>query len=346
MKKEFEVVYKEIELPLNKLKGKTILVTGALGMLSSYLIEFISFLNDEYEFNTKLVLLARDKKRLISKYPIDRYNVEYIVSDISHEMKFDGNLDFILHLAGNSSPYHIKNNPIDIIKTNVLGSLNVVELAKNTGATKVLFSSTREVYGNVEQENNTIFEENFGSFNPLDARSCYPESKRMGENIFKSASVQYGIKFNVVRIAHSYGPGMFVSDGRVMADFIGNAINGEDIALLSDGEAVRSFCYVADAITAMLLVLCEGDSGEAYNIANEKEEIKVFELAKKVASFSENINVTRIEPKEPSVYCAYERTALSTQKVEGLGWKPLFNLDYGLKSTFEHLTGSIVNDGN
>ncbi len=334
---ELEVIKQQLGNDLEKLKESTVLVTGALGMLASYTIDFFLFLNRNYDYNINMILLARSSERLKERFPSDLYKAEFIVGDISNKLDYNGNIDYILHLAGNSSPFHIKNNPIDIIKANVVGSLNIVDVAKENNVKKVIFSSTREVYGEVDTGTKFITEDNFGTFNPLDARSCYPESKRMAENVFKSASIQYGVDFCVVRIAHSYGPGMILSDGRVMADFVGNAVNGEDIELLSDGEAVRSFCYVADAVLGMLFVLLYGKSEEAYNIANESEEIKIYELAKKIAKIADGIKVTRVLPKDASVYCAYARVGLSTEKLQKLGWKLHFDLDYGLDKTLSQL---------
>lgn len=331
---EFKVFQKENKISFCDLQNKTILITGALGMLSSYIIELVRFLNND-GYNIKLVLLARSRERLSKRYPFDKYKAEFIISDMSDSLYYEGDVDYILHFAGNSSPYHIKRNPLDIIRTNVNGSLNIVDFAKKKNVTKVLFSSTREVYGEVKVTNGRIKEEQFGVFNPLDARSCYPESKRMAENVFKSAYIQHGLNFNILRIAHSYGPGMLLSDGRVMADFIGHAINKEDIKLLSDGEALRSFCYIADAVFAILLVLIKGHPGEAFNIANESEEIKIYELANKLSSMVGGIKVTRVAPNKDSVYCAYERVGLCTKKIENLGWKPIFDLDYGIKSTLD-----------
>jgi nucleoside-diphosphate-sugar epimerase len=226
---------------------------------------------------------------------------------------------------------------MNIIEANVLGSMNIVNLAKEKMIKNLLFTSTREVYGQLKDVD-CISENNFGSFNPLDARSCYPESKRMAENIFKSASIQYDIPFNVARIAHSYGPGMALNDGRVIADLLGNAVNGRDIELKSDGLALRSFCYVTDAVIAMFLILLKGQNNEAYNIANECEEISIFELAQTIVGLSDKqLNITRVDPEESNMYCKYPRVSLDTSSLESLGWKPRFNLKYGMSKIINNM---------
>ncbi len=333
--KEFELFFNGLDLDYSELKNKTVFVSGALGMLASNLVDTLMYLNFHQGFNIKLILLARSKDRMIKRFGSENSHLTYVIQDISAPLDISTKVDYIFHAAGNSSPLYIKSEPLGIIQANVQGSLNVVDFAKRSNAKKVIFFSTREVYGKVEGIY-SISENDFGTFDPLDPRSCYPESKRMAENIFKSASIQYGIDFSIVRVAHSYGPSMKLSDMRVMSDFIGNFVEERDVELLSDGTALRSFCYVLDSISALLFILLKGNPNEAFNIANEDEEISIYELAKLIISIGEkDLNVTRVEPKMEELYCNYQRVKLDTSKLEGLGWKPMFNLETGLKLTLD-----------
>ncbi|KJG39104.1 hypothetical protein UA32_07660 [Photobacterium angustum] len=331
---DFDILVNQSQVDYSKLRNKTILVTGALGMLAANCIDLLLLLNKNRNYDIKIIALARSYNRLKDRFGEESLQLEYIVQDISDEITYNNNIDYIIHAAGNSSPYYIEKEPLNIIEANVIGSFNIVNLAKsNKNIENILFTSTREVYGKIEGVN-SIKEDNIGIFDPLDKRSCYPESKRMSENIFKSASIQYGLKFNIARIAHSYGPGMSFNDGRVMADLLGDTINDRNIVLKSDGSALRSFCYVLDAVSAMFYILLNGKNEMAYNIANEDEDISIFELAQKIISLSnKNISVSRVTPDDNNLYCNYERVMLNTDKLRELGWKPHYNLNMGIKLT-------------
>ena len=202
---------------------------------------------------------------------------------------------------------------------------------------KIIFASTREVYGRNEDVK-MLTEDDFGILNPLEDRSCYPESKRAAETMFRSYYLQYGINFNTVRIAHSYGPGMKLNDGRVMADLMNNVVNGEDIVLKSDGTAERAFIYITDAVLAMFSVLFSGESGEAYNIANETEPISIKDLAALMISLRKDkqLKVVFDIPKvTSSVYTNYKRSGLNTSALERLLWKPLVKLEEGVGRTIK-----------
>ncbi len=171
------------------LKNKRILITGATGMLASYFSFLLMYLNEHHAFGIQLILLARKKENLNHVFGknLDKTNV--IVQDVCEEINFDGEIDYILHAAGAASPYYIINDPVEIIKANTLGTLNVLELARKSKTQKVIFTSTGEVYGKVENKE-VIAESDMGIIDPLDSQSCYPESKRMAETILKSYSVQ------------------------------------------------------------------------------------------------------------------------------------------------------------
>ena len=159
----------------------------------------------------------------------------------------------------------------------------------------------------------------------------------MGEQIFKSYSDMYGINYNIVRMAHAYGPGMNLkNDGRVMADFMNNAVDGNDIVMKSTGDAQRAFCYITDAVKAMMLVMLDGDKYTSYNIANEEEPMKIRDVAKELANIAKgNIKVVYKQDNDSSGYCKYVRVGLNTDKIRKLGWKPQITLSEGLNRTYK-----------
>ena len=172
----------------------------------------------------------------------------------------------------------------------------------------------------------------YGVLDPLDARSCYPESKRAAETLLKSYYLQYGVTFNTIRIAHSYGPTMKLeNDGRVMADLMGDVVAGRDIMLKSSGEAVRAFLYITDAVAGMFTVLFHGEPAMAYNLANETEPISIKDLAHMLAALREDKKIQVVVSEgEHKGYCAYRRTALDTSAIEQLGWKPQISFKEGI----------------
>lgn len=325
------------DIPFEMLKGKTVLVTGATGMLAYYFTLTLMHLNIEKNYGIKVLALVRGKKKAEEKFRgfLNDENFVILAQDVCTPIDYTGDIHYIFHAAGAASPYFIKNDPTGIIAANTQGTVNILELARRCNTENVVYPSTREVYGEVKDVD-FVKESDMGTFDPLDARSCYPESKRMAETILKSYMVQYGVNFTVLRIAHSYGPGMIIgNDGRVMSDFITNAVNSEDIVMKSDGLAERAFCYVTDAVAAIFLVMLKGVKGEAYNLANETEPMAIRDVAKLISSLfpERNIKVVYQECADSSSYCNYARKGLNTEKLEALGWKPTVLLKDGLKST-------------
>lgn len=314
--------------------NKSVLVTGINGMLATYLMFTLFYLVREKGYAINIIGLTRnlDKTKKIYGNLLDDRHLTIIIGDVQRPIQYDEPIDFIFHFAGNASPYFINNDPVDILKSNLLGTFNILEMAKAKKA-RVLFASTREVYGEVDAE--SLSETSFGKLDPLDNRSCYPESKRASESIIRSYFLQYGVKSVIARIAHSYGPGMKIeNDGRVMADFIGNGVRKEDIILKSSGEAVRAFLYLSDAVIGLFLLMIKGKDGEAYNLSNENEPLPIYQIAQMICSIVGNgIKVAFASEKPKEGYCKYPRVALDNTKIERLGFIPKVSLSDGLYRT-------------
>lgn len=327
---------------LEALKNTSILITGATGMLATYVTYTLMYLNEKENYNIQIFALVRSEEKAKQKFGkfLQNPNFKLVIQDVTKSIEISEKIDYIIHSAGSASPYFIVNDPVGIIKANTLGTINVMELARKCNVKKVLYTSTREVYGKVDDDVLEITEDMIGKLDQMDSRSCYPESKRMGENICKSYQLQFGIPFNNVRIAHSYGPGMTIDkDGRVMSDFIYCTVNNKDITLNSDGTAKRAFCYINDAITAIFMVLLNGENGESYNIANETEENQIRDVALKLTKIfpEKNLKVTYLDSSKVNTvgYSKIARVKLSTKKLETLGWRPQVKLEEGLKRTVE-----------
>ena len=335
----------QADLPWQQLEGKTVLITGATGMLALYVTWLLLYLHEEAGIEVSVVALCRNPQKAEHYFGsyVGKPYFRMLTQEVCDPIVYDGNVDYIFHLAGNASPHFINTDPVGIMKCNLLGTMNVLELARKKQTAKVIFASTREVYGKNE-EAELLNEKAFGTLDPLDNRSCYPESKRAAETLLKSYFLQYGVDFNTIRIAHAYGPTMTLeNDGRVMADLMGDVVAGRDIVLKSNGEAIRAFLYITDAVLGMFTVLFKGKAGEAYNLANETEPISIRDLAQRLASSRNDKTIqVVINEGDQKGYCTYRRTALDTTAIELLGWKPQTSLKEGIIRTL-HAKTSIRN---
>ena len=323
----------EARLPWQELDGKSVLVTGATGMLASYVTWLLLYLHEHAGINVKVVALCRNRQKAEHYFGLylGKPYFHLLIQDVCEPIAYEGKVDYVFHLAGNASPYFINSDPVGIMRCNLLGTMNVLDWARVSSVAKVLFVSTREVYGKNE-EAELLDEQAFGTLDPLDDRSCYPESKRAAETLLRGYFLQYAIPYNIVRIAHSYGPTMKLeNDGRVMADLMGDVMAGRDIVLKSSGEAVRAFLYITDAVVGMFTVLFHGETAKAYNLANETEPVSIKDLARMLAALraDKKIQVVVSEGGQKG-YCAYRRTALDTSAIEQLGWKPQISLKEGI----------------
>lgn len=341
VQEDMDKLFLRKEVPIEMLKGKKILITGANGMLATYLIFFLCYLNKKKKYGIEIFALTRNKEKAIERFSgiIQINDVIWLFQDVCDKLNIEDNqqIDYIVHAAGDASPASILKDPISIIKTNTLGTMNILDFARTHNCIRTLFLSTREVYGEVSNEIRVVSENCFGKLDSTDLRSCYPESKRMAETILESYKYRWGIDYVTVRIAHSYGPGMSIeNDGRVMADFISDIVHYRDIVLKSDGSAERAFCYITDTIAGMLIAMLKGESGKAYNLANESEPLLIREVAEiLVQLFCERdcSIVYKIPQKMSRGYVKFERKKLDTSKLEQLGWKCEINLKNGLKRT-------------
>jgi len=329
-------------LEWTKLEGKTVLISGASGFIPSYIVETILYLN-EIRFDKKVRILALvrnpDKAKDKFKHHEGRNDLVLIKQDISEPFDVDEKIDYIIHAASQASPKYYGVDPVGTLKANVLGTAYLLELAKKNNVEKFLFFSSGEVYGVVDNSITNIDESYTGNVDVTNVRACYGESKRMGENMCVCYSHQYSFDVNMIRLAHTYGPGISLDDGRVFGDFVRDVINNNNIILNSDGSAKRSFCYITDMIIAFFIVLFKGKSEQAYNIASPVET-SILELANLLVGLypQKGLKVEFAQGvfKEGYIKSQSSRASFSTKKLQALGWQ----MKTDIKTGFERMIRS------
>ncbi len=330
-----------IETPIDwgRFSGKTVLITGANGFLPSYMVETLLFLNDEkITKDIKILALVRNlnKAKLRFKdYELNE-NLEFIVQDVCDPFTIDRKVNFIIHAASQASPKYFGIDPVGTLEANTIGTFNVLKLAKRQSIEAFLYFSSSEIYGILDENSIPIKENDYGYLDPTNVRSCYAESKRMGETICVSFLHQYGIPIKIIRPFHTYGPGMSLSDGRIYADFVSDIVNNRNLAIRSDGSARRAFCYLSDATVAFFLVLLNGANGEAYNVGNPNCEASVLELAQVLVKLFpfKGLKILRDERLELGyLKSPITRTCPDISNIGKLGWAPKIDIKEGFLRT-------------
>jgi nucleoside-diphosphate-sugar epimerase len=250
-------------------------------------------------------------------------------------------IDIIIHAASQASPKYFGIDPVGVLKTNSLGTLSMLDLAKNNGAEKFLFISSGEVYGNFDSSLPEIREEYTGNVDITNVRSCYAESKRIGETMCVCWSHQYNLHTNMLRLAHTYGPGVKLNDGRVFADFVKNIVYNEDIILTSDGKSKRSFVYITDMALALFRVLFYGENKQAYNVAADSET-EILELAKMLCALYPDKKLSikfKNIVKSGYIHSSLRGASLCADKIKKLGWRQKIQIEEGFKRMIESYRG-------
>lgn len=329
---------------LKKLSNKTVLVTGASGMIGSYWMYVMIKLNKKYNANIKMLALIRNSNKM-DTYIKDDPNVIFLIQDVVKTIDFEGNIDYIIHAASPASPKIMGEYPVETNLANTIGTANTLDLAKRKEALGYLYISSREIYGE-PIDGQTLFTEDgpLGQVNPLIPRNGYAEGKKTAENLCSGYKEEYNINTKIVRLAHTYGPGMSIYDGRVQADFLNNVIHNENIILKSDGSSIRTYTYISDAITAMLLVLLKSKE-LVYNISDENSETSIKELAETLVSIRPEKQLKLIFdiPKEQQKGCSsFKKGILSSKKIRNeLKWQPRYSIKEGFARTIEHLKDEL-----
>lgn len=321
--------------------GKNILLTGAAGFLGSQFVHFFSHLNETLLEKTPCNLVAMDNfLRGVPAWLADfagKSGISICEGDIVAENRFEP-ADFIIHAASIASPIYYRKHPIETMDANVVGLRNLLDHAVKHPPESFLFFSSSEIYGDPDPANIPTNEDYRGNVSCTGPRACYDESKRYGETLCVNFHQVHNVPIKVVRPFNNYGPGLKITDRRVLPDFFRDAMAGRNIVLLSDGKATRTFCYISDAITGYLLTLISGHNGEAFNIGADEPEISMADLAEMVAKVSgSRIKIEKKISDDPNYLTDNpQRRCPDLAKARHLlGYAPKVGLEEGLQRMFE-----------
>lgn len=323
----------KLNLPWEKLSGCNILVTGATGLIGNCVVDVLMMHpNRDYS----VYALGRNTERMERLY--DKYKKDgsfhVLLKDITNPLVCSVPFHFIIHAASGAAPSDFVNNPVEVMKANIIGLINLMDYGLNNCLKRLLFVSSGEIYG--EGDGRVFSEDYSGYVNPLVPRSCYPSSKRAAESLCASYISEYNADIVVARPCHVYGPHFTDNDNRVYAQFIRNILHDDYIVMKSSGEQFRSWCYVVDCVSALFYILLFGETCQAYNIADSSSNLRIRELAEIVSSVGgKKIVVDLPEASETKGYNTVTQSFFSTNKVEALGWKVSGSIRDKIQSTIE-----------
>lgn len=321
--------------------GASVLVTGAAGLICSQLVWALACHSEQRQKDLRILALVRneEKARAVFGSLMDSGTVRLCVGDIVEPIIIEQPVDYIIHGASATSSRFFVEKPVETIVTALKGTQNVLELARQKKAKKVVYLSSLEVYGTPDNSKEYIAEQDYGYIDPMQVRSSYSEGKRMAECMCVSYAKEYGVPVVVARLSQTFGPGVDYRDGRVFAEFARCAIEKRDIVLHTQGNTLRTYCYLRDAINALLCLMLRGEAGQAYNVTNMTTAISIRDMAELVCTLTTGIKVTIDVPKDIAAFGYNPEMVirLDSGKLRSLGWEP----EVGIREMFVRLISSM-----
>lgn len=324
---------------INTFKYKSVLITGANGLIGGFLSDFMCYLNDKHNFNINIYLTSLSEKEKAQRiqHLVNRKDVTYFSWDLANEFPTEKikNVNYVFFASGYGQPKKFIDNKINTILINTIGLNSLLKFcAKNSSS--LLYMSTSEIYGSPDDNNVPTKEEYNGNYSITSNRACYISSKRLGEVLCCEYSKQYNFDIKIARIALTYGPGVLFSDDRVLQDFILNGKKNKNIILMDDGSAIRNYIYIVDSIEIMLNILLNGKSN-IYNIGGDKEEVTIFDLANKIGNIYK-ISVNKGNKKSDNIVGAPNKVSLDMSKYQtefNKKYDKFIKLDDGIKNVIK-----------
>ncbi|MFH1408348.1 MAG: NAD-dependent epimerase/dehydratase family protein [Nanoarchaeota archaeon] len=338
IQEDLERAQKVVNDAAKGLEGGHLLITGGAGFIGSYVVDFVHHLNT--------ALLSEPAKitvidNFITGIPENLKHLKDKITLISHDIikpiEIKEDITHMIHAASIASPLFYRKHPLETMDVNVIGTRNMLELARKKGPKSFMFLSTSEIYGDPDPKHIPTKEDYRGFVSCCGPRACYDESKRYGETMCAVFHERYGLPIKTTRMFNVYGPRLSLEDKRVIPDFIKNVREDKDIIMFSDGSPTRSFCYISDSVAGHFLVLLKGAEGEAYNIGNDKEEISMRQLAQTVIDVSGKPLKVVFDKSEDEHYLTDNplRRCPDITKLKQLGYDPKVMLKEGLARTMK-----------
>lgn len=312
------------------LQGQSFIVTGATGLIGSCLVRRLQELNHAEGLGLHIICVVRNVAKAEAMFGKESDKISYYEYDFASDKPFcpPQNADYLVHLAAPTASKYFVEQPVETFCTTLFGTQQVLRYAEQQGKQLkgMLYVSTLEMYGTVLDDSKPLTEDCQGYLDPMQARSSYPMAKRAAECLCHAYSAEHGVRVMTARLAQTFGEGITENDNRVFAQFARSARADQDIVLHTEGKLCRCYCYTEDAVEAMLYILLRGESGMAYNVANEETYISIRDMAEMVCrEFGKNMKV-RIELKEGMGYSPTTYLRLDTSRLKALGWHPTHNL--------------------
>lgn len=304
-------------------------------MIGSSVVDLLFYFNHRKKAEIGIILAGRDQKRTSDRFePFEEgRDYQFVAYDATKDQTPDVKVDYIIHGASNANPAVFTQQPVETMLANFVGLQTLLKLAVKGDVSRVLYISSSEVYGNKENPD-AYMENDYGYLDILNQRASYPSAKRAAETLCVAYGEEYGLDTVIVRPGHIYGPTITKSDSRASAQFTRSAAASEDIVMKSRGRQLRSYCYTADCASAVLTVLLNGESGNAYNISNRDSIVTISEIANAMAEVAGRSVIYEIPAEqEQKGYNLMTNSSLDSAKLEALGWSACFNLRDGAYRT-------------
>lgn len=325
----------------NILKDKNFVITGATGLIGSFLIDVLMYKNKTESLNCTIYAIGRNKEKAERRFKSYFQSTHFIFLEKNINAPFDielDHIDFLLHAASNTHPKAYATDPIGTITANVIGLNRLLEIASQKQNKCFIFLSSVEIYGENRGDTDKFSEDYLGYINCNTLRAGYPESKRVGESLCQAYIAQKNMDILIPRLSRVYGPSMLKNDSKALSQFIHKALNNEDIVLKSEGTQYYSYSYVADAVSGIFKILFDGKNGEAYNLSNPESDVHLKDLANTIAETVHRKVVFELPDEiEKAGYSTATTAILDTEKIQKLGWEPHFDLTTGIEHTIKIL---------
>jgi len=336
MQEDMVRIVQDETIAWEQFRGCSILVTGATGLIGRQVVMSLLLADAQKDLDLCVIAAVRNVQKAERVFSEIIGNAHLILheQDIKETFFYTGPVDYIIHAASATASKEFVERPVETIETAYCGCRNILQLAKDKHIRGGVFLSSMEVYGVSAKE--YLTEDDYGYLDHINVRSSYSEGKKMCECLCASYYKEYHVPFKIARLTQTFGPGVEKDDNRVFAQFAKAVLQKENIVLFTEGKTVRNYCYTADAVRAILLILLKGEAGQVYNAANMETEISIYDMAsmlmKEYHKGKYHVEI-RLEQEQKHGFNPVSRTCIDSSKLAALGWKP----EIGLKEAFERM---------